>query len=38
MTILLDYNKEELYKMFENFNMPKFRIDQLVNAIYSGKD
>jgi 23S rRNA (adenine2503-C2)-methyltransferase len=38
MTILLDYNKEELYKMFENFNTPKFRIDQLVNAIYSGKD
>ena len=38
MTILLDYNTEELYKMFENFNMPKFRIDQLVNAIYSGKD
>jgi len=36
--ILLDYNKEELYKNFESFNLPKFRIDQLINALYNGKD
>ena len=38
MMILLDYNKEELYKNFESFNLPKFRIDQLINALYNGKD
>lgn len=38
MMILLDYNKEELYKNFESFDIPKYRIDQLINALYNGKD
>jgi len=38
MTTLLDYEKSELYTMLENFGEPKYRVDQLVNAIYNGKD
>ena len=38
MNILLDYEKNELYKTFESFGEPKFRVDQLINAIYNGKD
>ena len=38
MTILLDYDKNELYKNFESFDIPKYRIDQLINALYNGKD
>lgn len=38
MTVLLDYEKTELINMFSNFDIPKFRIDQLVNAMYNGKD
>ena len=38
MTILLDYDKNELYKNFENFEIPKYRIDQLFSAIHNGKD
>ena len=33
MNILLDYEKEELYQMLESFGQPKYRVDQLVNAI-----
>lgn len=36
--ILLDYEKDELYNVLSSFNVPKFRIDQLVNAMYNGKD
>ncbi len=38
MNILLDYEKEELYQMLESFGQPRYRVDQLVNAIYGGKD
>lgn len=38
MNILLDYEKQELYQMLEQFGEPKYRVDQLVNAIYAGKD
>lgn len=38
MNILLDYEKQELYKSLETLGEPKFRVDQLVNAIYNGKD
>lgn len=38
MTILLDYKKEELYNVLSSLDLPKYRIDQLVNAIYNGKD
>lgn len=38
MNILLDYEKNELYQMLESFQEPKFRVDQLVDAIYNGKD
>ena len=38
MTILLDYEKQELYKLFESFDLPKFRVDQILNAMYNGKD
>ena len=38
MNILLDYEKNELYQMLESFEQPKYRVDQLVNAIYGGKD
>ena len=38
MNILLDYEKQELYQMLEQFGEPKYRVDQLVNAIYGGKD
>lgn len=38
MNILLDYNKEELYSMLESFGEPKYRVDQLINAMFSGKD
>lgn len=38
MNILLDYNKNELYQMLEPFGEPKYRVDQLINAMYSGKD
>lgn len=36
--ILLDYEKEELYNALGSFNLPKYRIEQLVNAMYNGKD
>ena len=38
MNILLDYEKQELYQMLDSFGEPKYRVDQLVNALYSGKD
>ena len=38
MNILLDYEKNELYNMLESFGEPKFRVDQLLTAIYNGKD
>ena len=38
MNILLDYEKEELYNALSVFEEPKFRVDQLVTAIYNGKD
>lgn len=38
MTNLLDYDKEELYNLLANFNIPKFRVEQLQNALYNGKD
>lgn len=38
MNILLDYEKTELYKALETLGEPKFRVDQLINAIYNGKD
>ncbi len=38
MTILLDYEKNELHNMLENFGEPKYRVDQLLSAIYGGKD
>lgn len=38
MTILLDYEKNELYNMLEQFGEPKYRVEQLVNAMYNGKD
>lgn len=38
MNILLDYSKEELYPMLANFGEPKYRVDQLINAIFGGKD
>lgn len=38
MNVLLDYEKQELYKSLETLGEPKFRVDQLVNAIYNGKD
>ena len=38
MTILMDYEKEELYNVLASQNVPKFRIDQLVNAMYNVKD
>lgn len=34
----MDYEKEELYNVLASQNVPKFRIDQLVNAMYNGKD
>lgn len=38
MNILLDYEKNELYNVLESLGEPKYRVDQLVNAIYNGKD
>lgn len=38
MNILLDYNKQQLYSMLAPFEQPKFRVDQLLNGIYNGKD
>lgn len=38
MNILLDYEKEELYRVLESFEQPKFRVDQLLNAVYNGKN
>ncbi len=38
MNILLDYDKQELYNVLGSFDMPKYRVDQLVNALYNGKD
>ena len=38
MTILLDYEKQELYNLLAQFDVPKFRVDQLINVIYNGKD
>lgn len=38
MTILLDYEKNELYNMLNSFDVPKYRVDQLISAIYNGKD
>lgn len=38
MNILLDYTKQELYQMLDNLKQPKYRVDQLLNAIYNGKD
>lgn len=38
MNILLDYEKEELCQMLEPLGEPKYRVSQLVDAIYAGKD
>ncbi|MBE5738318.1 MAG: 23S rRNA (adenine(2503)-C(2))-methyltransferase RlmN [Clostridiales bacterium] len=38
MTILLDYDREELHNMLDGFGEPKYRVDQLFSAMYSGKD
>lgn len=38
MTVLLDYDKQELYSVLGSFELPKYRVDQLVNALYNGKD
>lgn len=38
MNILLDYEKEELIKALESLEAPKYRSEQLLNAIYNGKD
>jgi len=38
MNKLLDYEKNELYQMLESFGEPKYRVDQLIDAIYNGKD
>jgi len=38
MNILLDYEKEELIKALEVLGEPKYRSEQLLNAIYNGKD
>ncbi|MBQ7352281.1 MAG: 23S rRNA (adenine(2503)-C(2))-methyltransferase RlmN [Clostridia bacterium] len=38
MNILLDYEKNELYSMLESLGEPKYRVDQLVDAMYGGKD
>ena len=38
MNILLDYEKSELFQMLDSFGEPKFRVQQLVDAIYNGKD
>ena len=38
MNILMDYSKAELYSIFESFDMPKYRVDQLFSAMYNGKD
>jgi 23S rRNA (adenine2503-C2)-methyltransferase len=38
MNILLDYDKNELYSMLEPLGEPRYRVDQLINAMYSGKD
>lgn len=38
MNILLDYTREELYSMLGAFGEPKYRVDQIYNAIYNGKD
>ena len=38
MNILLDYDKNELYSMLEPLGEPKYRVDQLINAMYNGKD
>ena len=37
MNILLDYEKDELVQMLDNFGEPKFRVQQLVDAMYNGK-
>lgn len=38
MNILLDYNKNELYSMLEPIGEPKYRVNQLLDAMYAGKD
>ncbi len=38
MTILLDYTKEELTEIVLGYGQPKFRAEQLYNALYNGKD
>ena len=38
MTILLDYTKEELIEIVGAFEQPKFRAEQLFNALQNGKD
>lgn len=38
MTILLDFDKQELYNTLEFLNLPKFRVDQIHNALFNGKD
>lgn len=38
MNILLDYTREELYNMLGAFGEPKYRVDQIFNALYNGKD
>lgn len=38
MNILLDYNKNELYSMLEPVGEPKYRVNQLLDAMYAGKD
>ena len=38
MNILLDYEKNELINALDNLGEPKYRSEQLLNAIYHGKD
>ena len=38
MNILLDFDKNKLYQMLEQFEIPKFRVDQLIDMMYAGKD
>ncbi len=38
MNIILDYEKSEITKALEGLDIPKYRVDQLMSAVYMGKD
>ena len=38
MNIILDYDKNELIRALEGIDIPKYRVDQLMTAVYMGKD